>query len=238
MVCFKLVLTVVREDHPRRIHSKLHAFLVNQPQWELLEPEPLLAVATTAVSLIITFSSILVKLRMRNNTNTTTTTSHRFKNPFKKMNFIIVILTMTYTMFQTLFFDIKTFHLLLFPRFSMGLVVTPMLGLFLLGNPTIQEYALKRLFSLLPFCLESCYSQRNVIQIQNNSRTPDIQNSPTVVTEQIQLKPIEMKTKFGYKQRNRSNHVLFSQGNITINVEEKKKENNEVTDNIFIENIE
>ena len=232
------ILLVVREDHPRRIHSTLHAFLVDQPNWELLEPVPFLAIATTTVSLIISFSTILVKLRLRNGVNTTTTTSHRFKNPLKNMNFIIVILSLTYTLLQIFFFDIKTYPLLLFPRFSLGLAITPMLGLFFLGNPTIQEYALKRIFSLLPFCLEEWHSQRNVIQIQNNSRTSDSQNRPRIGNEQIQMKPIEMKTNFDYKQRNRGKQVMFSQRNMTINEEGNKKRNYTVPENMYIDNME
>ena len=109
-----------------RIHSKLNAFFVDQPVWEQ-------TLATISVALIITASTMLVRYKLRNRINTTTTTtSHRFENPFKNVNLIII--TLTYNMLQKMFFDIERFPLLMFPRFSVGLYITPMLGLFLLGN--------------------------------------------------------------------------------------------------------
>ena len=235
---FLIFLSVVLEDRPSRIHSKVHAFLVDRPTWRLLEPEPFLAVATTATSLIITFSTILVKYRHRNRIHTTTTTCNRFKNPFKNVNFIIVFLTLTYTLLQTFFFDIKRFPLLLFPRFSLGLMVTPMLCLFLLGNQTIKKYAVKRIFSFLPCRLERWHSQGNVIQSQNNTRTTDSQNSQRIVHEHIQMEPMEIQTNVGNERRSKWEHALLTGRNITIHVTENKEEQSTSLDNMNIENIE
>ena len=199
-VLLMLPISTVVLGPPGRIHSTLHAFLVDQTLWEQMEPDPTLTIGTITISLVITFSTILVKYKLRNKISPTTTTSHRFENPFKNVNFIIIIFSLTYTILQKMFFDFDILPLLMFPRFYVGLYVTPMLGMFLLGNPAIQEHAVKSILSLIPTCLEQWTSQGNIVQIQNGPTNPNNQICPSTVNENIYKTPREMETKFGEDQ--------------------------------------
>ena len=117
-----------------------------------MEPDPSLTIATMVVALVITFSTILVRYKVMTRISKKTT-SQWFKNPFKNVNIIIIKISLSYTMLQKMFFDIKRFPLLMFPLFSVGLYMTPMLWLFLIGNPSIQKHAVKSILSSLSWGL-------------------------------------------------------------------------------------
>ena len=224
---------------PSRIHSKLHAFLVDQPLWEEMEPDPTLTVATIIVVLIITFSTILVRYKLRNRIGTaTTTTSNRFENPFKNVNFIIIIINLTYTMLQKMFFDIERFPLLMFPRFSVGLYITPVLGLFLLGNPAIQEHAVKSILSFLPSCFEGWTSPENVIQIQNYPANSNNLFFQTTLNGEILRKQREMDNRLDQTESNEINYSKFTGHNVVVHGEESKINSKISTNHMEVEDIE
>ena len=111
----------------------------------------------------------------------------------------------------------------MFPRFSMGLYMTPMLGLFLLGNPAIQEHAVKSILSLIPSCLEKWTSQGNTIQNSNDPENPNILICSITVSDDIQSKPKEMETRFGQNQSNETNYSKFTRNNKIVHGEESKR---------------
>ena len=204
-----------------------------------MEPDPTLAIATITLALLMIFSTVFVRYKLRNRiSTTTTTTSHRFENPFKNVNVIIIIISLTYTMLQKLFFDIERFPLLMFPRFSMGLYITPMLGLFLIGNPAIQEHAVKSILSLIPSCLEKWTSQGNSIQVQNIPENPNNLIYQITLREDIHRKPSEMETRFGQNQSNETNYNKFTRNDLKVHGEERKMNSETNTNHVKFDDKE
>ena len=110
----------------------------------------------------------------------------------------------------------------MFPRFSVGLYMTLILGLFLLGNPAIQDHAVKSILSLIPSCLDKWTSQGNAMQIQNGPKNPNIPIYSITMSNDIQRKPREMETRFGQNRSNETDFRKFTRNGVKVHGEESK----------------